>query len=122
MFVLLLPLRHNVKKYLVGLTRLMLNDKCYIIIATPEKALIDKIYFSKSLTLPEERLIQTDHWPSAKILDSQQLKTLLMERIQQIDFDQAKEDVLPFVTDPASMAFWSKPFFSVLVQKMDLDG
>lgn len=63
-----------------------------------------------------ERLIQTDHWSSDKVLDGNQLKTLLVKRIQQIDFEQAKEDVLPFVTDPASIALWSKEFFCALVE------
>lgn len=65
----------------------------------------------------QERLIQTEHWPSDKVLDNSLLKNLLLERIQQINFDQVKEDVLPFVVDPASVALWSKAFFSILVEK-----
>ena len=66
----------------------------------------------------QERLIQTGHWPRDKILDSNQLKTLLLERIQQIDFDQAKKDVLPFVVDPTSVALWSKEFFSTKIKQL----
>lgn len=65
----------------------------------------------------QERLIQTGHWSSDKQLDEEQLKDLLLERIKNIDFDQAKEDVLPFIFDQDSVALWSKDFFSELVEK-----
>ena len=42
------------KKYSVGLNRITLDDRRSILIASPEKALIDKIYFSKSFT-PETK-------------------------------------------------------------------
>lgn len=41
----------TMKKYTIGLTRLRLNDSRYIIIASPEKALLDKIYFSKPIVI-----------------------------------------------------------------------
>ena len=46
------------KKYSVGLTRLTLNEHRSIIIASPEKALIDKIYFSKSLVLKTKKEVE----------------------------------------------------------------
>lgn len=39
------------KKYMIGLTLLNLHDKRHVIIASPEKALLDKVYFSKPLIL-----------------------------------------------------------------------
>lgn len=41
----------TMKKYTIGLTRLRLNDGRYIFIASPEKALLDKIYFSKPIAI-----------------------------------------------------------------------
>lgn len=41
----------NMKKYSIGLVRRTLDDQRHVIIASPEKALADKIYFSKSLVL-----------------------------------------------------------------------
>jgi predicted transcriptional regulator of viral defense system len=41
----------TMKKYCIGLTRLARSDGRHAIIASPEKALIDKIYFSRSLLL-----------------------------------------------------------------------
>lgn len=67
----------------------------------------------------QERLIQTHHWPNNKILDIAQLKTLLLERIQHIDFEQAKQDVLPFITDPTSVVLWSQDFFTALVNHVE---
>lgn len=48
----------TMKKYSVGLTRLTLNESRHIIMASAEKALIDKIYFSKSLTLQTKKEIE----------------------------------------------------------------
>ena len=48
----------TMKKYSIGLTRLKLNDHRHIIIASPEKALIDKIYFSKSLALQTKKEVE----------------------------------------------------------------
>lgn len=67
----------------------------------------------------QERLIQTKHWPNNKLLDSAQLKILLLERIQKIDFEQAKQDVLPFVTDAASVTLWSQDFFMAIVNQAE---
>lgn len=39
------------KKYVVGLTRVACDEVRHVIMASPEKALIDKIYFDKSLVL-----------------------------------------------------------------------
>lgn len=48
----------TMKKYCVGLTRLTRSDDRHAIIATPEKALIDKIYFSRSLRLRTKKDIE----------------------------------------------------------------
>lgn len=63
----------------------------------------------------QERLIQTGHWPENQTLDIHQLKTLLLERISQIDFEQAKEDILPFIIHRASISLWSRDFFTAIV-------
>ncbi len=36
---------------------------------------------------------------------------LLNERFSQIDFEQAKADVLPFITNPSKLDFWCQEFF-----------
>ncbi len=48
----------TMKKYTIGLTRLRLNDGRYIIIASPEKALLDKIYFSKAIVIQSNQEVE----------------------------------------------------------------
>lgn len=48
----------SLKKYRVGLNRLRLNDGRYILIASPEKALLDKIYFSKQLAIENSQDVE----------------------------------------------------------------
>lgn len=48
----------TMKKYRAGLTRSTHHDGRHILIATPEKALIDKIYFSKSLALTNKNEVE----------------------------------------------------------------
>ena len=39
------------------------------------------------------------------------LLEMLNKRFDTIDFEQAKQDVLPFITDPCKLDLWSKDFF-----------
>lgn len=43
---------------------------------------------------------------------------MLKNKIEKIDFEQAKQDVFPFVKDSASIALWSKSFFEEVVSQM----
>lgn len=67
------------------------------------------------LTHLRERLIQSKRWPQGQPLGHSDLVRLLLEKIEEIDFDRAKLDVLPFLKDPASVEIWSKNFFRTLV-------
>lgn len=66
----------------------------------------------------QERLTQSGNWPADKKLENNDLKELLLQRISNIDFSQAKEDVLPFIDDPMSVAVWSQDFFKEIVEKL----
>lgn len=46
------------------------------------------------------------------------LKILLNERFEDIDFAQAKEDVLPFVKDKSKLDLWSKEFFKEITKNL----
>ena len=39
------------------------------------------------------------------------VRTMLCERFESIDYDQAKEDVTPFISDKSRLDLWSKEFF-----------
>ena len=57
------------------------------------------------------RLIQSQFIDNDFNLTVDNLKELLNERFAAIDFEQAKEDVLPFIKDKSKLDLWSKEFF-----------
>lgn len=71
------------RKYSIGLTRLALNDHRHIIIASPEKALIDKVYFSKSLTLKTKKEVENYLFLDLR-LEENLLKTFNMDLFLEI--------------------------------------
>lgn len=70
-------------KYRSGLTRLTLADKRHVMFATPEKALIDKIYLSKSLSLETDNDIEVYLFSDLR-LDEQQLHKLDINMFSEI--------------------------------------
>lgn len=70
------------------------------------------------LTHLQKRMEQTGHWPGDEILDEAGLKTRLRQRFEEVDFDQAKSDVLPFLKDADAVALWSGEFFTSLLDRL----
>jgi len=66
----------------------------------------------------QARMEQTGHWDPGKPLDLDELRKLLENRFAQVDFDQAKEDVRPFIKDTAELDLWSRDFFSSLTDQV----
>lgn len=66
----------------------------------------------------QARMAQTGHWETGKPLNLAELRTLLNERFAQIDFDQAKDDVRPFIRDAAELDLWSRDFFHSLTDQV----
>ncbi len=71
-----------------------------------------------SLSHLKERLVQTVHWKPGDNFSKNDLLQMLEKRIEQTDFDSAKNDVLPFIKDPDSVRVWSKEFFRGLLLKL----
>jgi predicted nucleotidyltransferase component of viral defense system len=66
----------------------------------------------------QARLQQTEHWPANTTLTRNDIVQLLKNKIQQIDFEQAKKDVLPFLKNHDSTALWSAAFFNSITEKI----
>lgn len=66
----------------------------------------------------QARMEQSGHWDGAE-LDLPVLKARLQERFEEIDFEQAKEDVRPFIRDPDALALWSSEFFVSLLDRLE---
>ena len=66
----------------------------------------------------QARMEQTGHWKAGKPLNLVELRSLLNERFAQIDFDQAQDDVRPFIKDAAELDLWSRDFFQSLTDQV----
>jgi predicted nucleotidyltransferase component of viral defense system len=59
----------------------------------------------------EQRMRQTGHWAGPSPLTPAEFRSLLAQRIERVDINQLGREVEPFVSDPASLALWSREFF-----------
>ena len=77
-------------------------------------------YLSKGtqFNLPhlKERLVQTEAIAPEKNLTIDDVKNMLIEKFDAIDYDQAKKDVIPFIKDTKSIDIWSANFFKAITQ------
>ena len=62
-------------------------------------------------------MIQTGHWTDWDSLTLSRVKELLYSRFEKVNFEQAKEDVVPFISDPGKLAVWSKDFFTAVTDE-----
>ena len=47
-----------------------------------------------------------------------EIKDILHRRFESIDYDQARQDVLPFIKNPAAVEIWSKGFFIAITDNL----
>ena len=81
----------------------------------------DLVWYLSRKTKPnlnhlQKRLEQSGRWNPSKKLTSSQLKQLLYERFESIDFEAAKKDVAPFIADLRKLDLWSHDFFMSIVR------
>jgi len=66
----------------------------------------------------EQRMRQSGHWEGMRNLGPDDLQKLLTETVNQLDVDQARREVLPFVKNPETLAIWSREFFLDVVRRI----
>lgn len=66
----------------------------------------------------QKRLEQTGVWDSQKKLEKNELMRMLINKIDQVNFIDAKKDVMPFIKDPSVVQLWSSDFFKELIAKI----
>ncbi len=66
----------------------------------------------------EGRMRQSGHWIDTHPLQVDKITGLLIERIQSINWQQAKADVLPFIRDPRSLDLWGVDLFNEAVERI----
>ncbi len=59
----------------------------------------------------KERLVESNKINQEDKFTEEELKELLIERFNEIDYKNAKNDVYPFVPDKSKIDIWSKEFF-----------
>ena len=64
------------------------------------------------------KLVQSKYIAEDYDLTIENLKVLLNERFSNMDFAQAREDVLPFVKDKSKLDLWSKEFFIEITKQL----
>lgn len=64
------------------------------------------------------RLEDTGVLRESDIFTIDTLKTMLTERFDTIDYEQAKQDVLPFIQNPDKLNLWSKDFFMSITENL----
>ncbi len=58
-----------------------------------------------------EKLIDSGYIDENDKITCDDVKNMLISRFQEIDYEQAKEDVIPFIKDISVLNIWSKEFF-----------
>ena len=66
----------------------------------------------------EARMRQSGDWPRDMPLDATALSKHMAGRFAAVDFEQAKEDVAPFLKDPRELRLWSAEFFMELIPQI----
>ena len=64
------------------------------------------------------RMVQSGHYDSNLEFDLPALESILTKRFKEVDFRQAKQDVLPFISNPTELDIWSNEFFQSLIPKV----
>jgi len=59
----------------------------------------------------EQRMRQTGHWQGTSTMTPKDFIAMLTRRISQINIDQARREVEPFVKNTSSLTLWSRDFF-----------
>ncbi len=64
------------------------------------------------------RMIQTGFIPYNTTMNIESLREILCEKFEEIDYEQAKKDVVPFISDEKSIEFWSPELFTEITKKL----
>ena len=59
----------------------------------------------------EQRMRQTGDWKGNAPLGAEPLRELLTKAVDDLDVDQARKEMEPFVRRPENLAIWSRDFF-----------
>ena len=64
------------------------------------------------------RLVDSGFDGAREDMTLEEIKDILHRRFESIDYDQARQDVLPFIKNPSAVEIWSKDFFFAITENM----
>lgn len=64
------------------------------------------------------KAVQTGHCTADGLQNIEQLKRKLSKHFETIDFDAAKNDVMPFIKNPDELSLWNADFFTQITEKL----
>ena len=67
------------------------------------------------------RLVDSGFDGASQDMSLNEIKEILYKRFDAIDYTQAKNDVLPFIPNPASLDLWSKDFFCSITEDLTVE-
>ncbi len=122
----LLPNPHQIKLYD---KESLLAGKIHAILCrgwktrTKGRDLYDYIFFlatdtKVNIELLKNKLIESKYINKNDNFDIDNLKKLLIQKFNEIDYKEAKEDVMPFIKNIDSLNIWSKEFFVNITQNL----
>ena len=122
----LLPSPHQVKLYD---KQSLFAGKIHAILCrnwkmrTKGRDLYDYIFFlannvNVNLELIKNKLIESNYIDVNSEFDIDVLRKLLINKFEEINYEDAKKDVLPFIKDVESLNLWSKEFFINITSKL----
>jgi len=68
------------------------------------------------------RLVQSGYIPAEKQITIEDVKEMLQKRFINIDYVQAKLDVLPFIKNPSVLDVWNAVFFTEITEGLKEDN
>lgn len=122
----LLPSPHQIKLYD---SKSLFSGKIHAILCrnwktrTKGRDLYDYVFFlanniSVNIELLKNKLIKSEFIDSNFNFDINVLKELLIKKFNEIDYKEAREDVLPFIKDVDSLKLWNKDFFISITENL----
>ena len=66
----------------------------------------------------KNKLLQSNYIRPDETLDINKLKNLLINKFNEIDYKEAKDDVKPFIKNIDTLEIWSKEFFISITEKL----
>ena len=66
----------------------------------------------------QHRMAQTGDWDAAEVLTLARLQALLTRKVETLNVQRAKREVMPFVKNPSDLDAWTPELFAVAVQRI----